>query len=77
MTDIIDAAGETAELFLGQDMALHRARQAAEAAQPVNADGLCMDCEEPIEALRLAANPRVTRCVSCQCDHERRTGQYR
>lgn len=77
MTDIIDAAGETAELFLGQGMAPHRARQAAEAASPINVDGLCSDCDEPIEARRLAGNPRVTRCVSCQCDHERRTGVYR
>lgn len=76
MSDVIDMAGAAAALFQDAGMSAHRQRQAAELAKPLNRSGLCADCDEPIEAGRIKANPRAERCVSCQCDHERRTGIY-
>lgn len=76
MADVIDIAGDTAARFLASDMAPHRRRQLLEAAKPLNRSGLCADCDEPIEAGRIQANPRVERCVSCQCEFERRAGVY-
>lgn len=31
-----------------------------------NATGLCIECDEPIEAKRLAALPSALRCIGCQ-----------
>ncbi len=31
----------------------------------------CCDCPDPIEAARLAANPRAVRCTPCQAERER------
>jgi phage/conjugal plasmid C-4 type zinc finger TraR family protein len=50
-------------------------RAAHHREQPLVIDGerCCLDCEEPIEPERLAANPGAVRCVGCQHKHERRT----
>ena len=38
--------------------------------------GLCIDCEEPIAAKRLAAVPWAARCLSCQENAESSEEQY-
>jgi DnaK suppressor protein len=38
--------------------------------------GLCIDCEEPISAMRLAAVPWAARCLSCQEHLEAAGEQY-
>lgn len=32
--------------------------------------GLCIDCDEPINAKRLLAYPTALRCIECQSKHE-------
>ncbi len=34
--------------------------------------GICLECEEPISAKRLAAAPWAAYCLHCQEEHERR-----
>lgn len=38
--------------------------------------GLCRDCGEPIEFLRLRARPWVVSCVKCQTARERTRGRH-
>lgn len=55
-------------------------RRIAEARAPRNAsiDGICIDCDEPIEPARLDALARKTsRCASCAADHEHRMKGFR
>ena len=55
-------------------------RRIAEAHAPRNAsvDGICIDCDEPIEPARLAALAHKTsRCASCAADHEHRLKAFR
>lgn len=42
----------------------------ADPRQPAPALRTCVDCPDPIEAARLAANPRALRCAPCQREHE-------
>lgn len=55
-------------------------RVIADAQTPRNTsiDGLCIDCDEPIEPARLAALDHMTsRCASCAADHEHRLKGFR
>ena len=38
--------------------------------------GLCIDCGQPIEYMRLHVIPWAQRCVLCQADEDRRAAQY-
>ena len=49
-----------------------RAAHSREAPLVIAGERCCLDCEEPIEPERLAANPGAARCVFCQRKHERR-----
>lgn len=60
MTDVIDAAQKTEELWRGQAMARSRQLQTS----PGKRD--CVDCGEQIEPERRAANPSAFRCIECQ-----------
>ncbi len=35
-------------------------------------DGTCIDCDDPIEVDRLAANPNAKRCEFCQSEAEQK-----
>ncbi|MGS1014098.1 TraR/DksA C4-type zinc finger protein [Rhodanobacter sp. UC4450_H17] len=79
MSDDIDRAQESDE----QDRARATAQtlqRIADSHAPRNAsiDGLCIDCDEPIEPARLAALDHMTsRCASCATDHEHRLKGFR
>lgn len=52
--------------------------EVANAPRNTSIDGICIDCEEPIEPARLAALAHKTsRCASCAADHEHRLKGYR
>jgi len=38
---------------------------------PVNTTGICVDCDNPIGAARLASVPNAQRCIYCQREYER------
>lgn len=62
-----------------RERAMQRHRQAA-SHQPrdMSVDGICIDCEEPIEPERLAALAHKTsRCASCAHDFEYRNRGFR
>lgn len=67
--DVADRAEEIVQI--------HRAaaldQVAAALAGPGSPD--CLDCEDPIEADRRAANPSARRCLACQEARERRQAQ--
>ena len=69
--DIIDEANARADLF--RKNALNAARQSNTSEPPLYIDGIrcCLDCEEPISAKRLKANPDAVRCVGCQTRREK------
>lgn len=79
MTDQIDSAQEREQL--DTEMALAAARQRIEASFKPRADGIdgiCIDCDEPIEPARLhVLAGKTSRCASCAHDHEQRTRGYR
>lgn len=43
----------------------------AEQPRELNGQRYCLDCDDPIRADRLVANPRAVRCISCQEDEDR------
>lgn len=79
MSDDIDRAQASDEQ--DRDRAVSAALQRiADAQAPRNAsvDGVCIDCDEPIEPARLAALAHKTsRCASCATDYEHRMKSYR
>jgi phage/conjugal plasmid C-4 type zinc finger TraR family protein len=61
--------------------ALHRLKAFAgpdepEWRDPENPLVLCQDCDSPIPAARLLANPRAVRCIDCQIEYEREQRLY-
>ena len=36
--------------------------------------GYCQDCEDKISQKRLKTRPWATRCIECQCEHEKTAG---
>lgn len=42
-----------------------------EAPRVVNGVRYCLECDDPIDAKRLAANPQAVRCIWCQDDLDR------
>lgn len=67
MTRAIDRACELEEIHRESALAAHRSRPI-----DVGGDGICIECEEPIDPRRLAVQPRALRCIEHQRDHERR-----
>lgn len=65
--DRLTVENDVLELHLAElaELAAARAR-AAEGSY-----GLCVDCDAPIAAARLAANPVARRCTACQARHEK------
>lgn len=72
--DRLDAATELAERE--REAALDDMRR-LRAGRALNESGQCEDCGETIDPKRLAADPMVERCVSCQQDHEIRARRWR
>jgi DnaK suppressor protein len=67
MGDIIDKTQENDELFRQVSLDKHFARCRTGLQTRQNGQKQeCADCGEPIPAKRLKANPRATRCVTCQ-----------
>lgn len=64
-----------------RDQALQKTRERiAESFRPRTdgVDGLCIDCEEPIEPPRLTVlNGKTSRCAQCAHDYEQRMRGYR
>ena len=81
-TEVGDSADDAADADMLRTEAaladLHQAEviqlEAALARLTSGHYGLCADCRKPIAFDRLQANPTVTRCGSCQQQHESRTG---
>lgn len=50
------------------EAAFEQRREAQAALQRIQdgSYGICLDCEEPISAKRLAAQPSAARCIGCQ-----------
>lgn len=65
-----EQAGKLTQLAIDEALARHRAAMAN--SQGPSESGVCLDCEPPLSAGRLAANPHAVRCVDCQSDHDRR-----
>jgi RNA polymerase-binding transcription factor DksA len=79
MIDVIDQAQHAEELDRATALERHHRRVAAsfEPRRP-GIDGLCIDCDEPIEPERLAVLAgKTSRCASCAHDHERRLRSHR
>lgn len=68
--DEIDIGNQHAELFRKNaiDAARHSLR---EPSLYIDGEKCCIDCEQPIPAKRLIANPDAVRCISCQTGKER------
>lgn len=60
MADIADLANDQADYFLELALARHVAAPVLESAK------YCVDCDEPIPALRREHVPGVQTCVDCQ-----------
>lgn len=74
MADAIDQAQAREQMDRELMLAEHHRRAAAHesAAGTPSLDGLCIDCDEPIELARLAVLRVTSRCASCARDFERR-----
>lgn len=77
MTDIYDRAQEREEFNNQIAQEQHRASLTPEPEQVI-AGGLvlCIDCDEPIQAARLAVKPNAARCTFCQQAYEREQGRH-
>lgn len=74
VTDVIDDAQRFEELR--RDEALRQALRGDRRTDVVFGVLACLDCDDPIDADRLAARPSAVRCIICQEAHERRLAQY-
>lgn len=79
MSDDIDRAQERDAQDRDRATALTLQRiAAAHAPRDPSIDGLCIDCDEPIEPARLAAlDHKTSRCAGCATDYEHRLKGYR
>ena len=69
--DLVDRAQAREEQDRELALRAHNARVAQAAGS-----GVCLDCKEPIDKRRLAANPAAIRCSDCQCDEDKRMSRY-
>lgn len=72
MSDEIDRTNEREAQILALQVAssLSRSLSTEEVEAIVQKGRDCVDCMQPIPALRLRAMPRAVRCVKCQQDYE-------
>lgn len=70
--DLMDKAQERDAEFTGRALEEQLAKRPP-AQQVVDGEVLCIDCDEPVGAVRLAALPNACRCLDCQRLAERRT----
>jgi DnaK suppressor protein len=70
--DDIDKANDLADSL--REATVERIRR--EMSQ-VNTNPICIECDEDIEAERLAKLPSAKRCIICQTDYERRLKTHR
>lgn len=69
----MDRIQEQENLDRERALAAVRARIAAShIPRDASVDGLCIDCDEPIEPARLAALGRISRCADCARTNEQR-----
>jgi len=70
--DGIDRAQAYSELYHDLAMKEHFTRQTMpEATLIINGVRCCIDCEDPIDPRRLAAQPGAVRCTACASKKER------
>lgn len=67
MSRAFDRASEIEERQRAHAIEWHRLRPLDKGG-----DGYCVDCDEPIDPRRLAAQPLTVRCTEHQNDYERR-----
>ena len=72
MADAIDHAQAREQLDRELMLAAHHQRVARDSSGAVSVDGLCSDCDQPIEVKRLEVLRVTSRCASCAQDYERR-----
>ncbi|MHB1273631.1 MAG: TraR/DksA C4-type zinc finger protein [Rhodanobacter sp.] len=79
MSDAIDRAQESDAQDRERALAAVQQRIADSFAPRHGAiDGICIDCDEPIEPARLQVlHGKTSRCASCATDHEQRMKGYR
>lgn len=69
--DIADIANDRAEFFRNNALNAAKQNDPAEPALYIDGEKCCIDCEMPIPAKRLVANPDAVRCIACQEAEER------
>ena len=69
--DVIDDANARADLFRKNALNAIRQNEMCESSLYIDGIRCCLDCEEPISAKRLKANPDAVRCVICQTRREK------
>ena len=68
MTDLLDKAQAIEEATRSEAIAASRSQQ-----PKAKSNGICIDCDEPIEAPRLKVLPYAQRCLGCQETEEGRS----
>ncbi|WP_027853375.1 TraR/DksA C4-type zinc finger protein [Marinobacterium litorale] len=72
MPDLYDRAQEREQQNTQDAQAHYRASLSPEPEQVIVAGCvLCIDCDEPVQAARLAAKPNAARCIYCQGEYEK------
>jgi len=74
--DAVDKAQAREDELRDEAIASARNRP-REAPRTVGGVRLCLDCDDPINEQRLAANPQAVRCAECQEKHEHQQGRAR
>lgn len=69
--DDVDHASRLTDQEVDRRLAEIRRQNAAHQGAPPPLR-ICSDCDDPIEAARLAAQPQARRCIACQRLNERR-----
>jgi len=73
--DDADLAQRNEDIFREEALVKHF-RKAAEAGATIDELKICTDCGGRIPEGRLVANPRATRCITCQKEKERENGHH-
>jgi phage/conjugal plasmid C-4 type zinc finger TraR family protein len=68
--DEMDFAQEAHQQWLADCLETQKRVSAAHNQRTTNEAVICIDCDEPIPARRLAVQPNAERCVQCQSDFE-------
>lgn len=81
VSDFKDAADQESLAAVGDVQAVHAAAEleqvfAAERRIAQGSFGRCIDCDEPIDLLRLTALPATPYCTACQSIHEQSAAHH-